>query len=151
MYYIKCFQVLLLTMLISCTEEVTPKKSPFYFVAPEAIEYVLDFQRDVESVGLNIENENISFSVIMGRLKGSLAGIAVGMFNPYAVNVVLNIDIWRVLSAAERKALVYHELAHDVFELHHNTCDIMSGGVRPITEEMIKELLKTLKRHNGKG
>ena len=151
MYYIKFFQVLLLTMLISCTKEVTPKKSPFYYVAPEVIEYVLDFQKDVESVGLNIENENISFSVMMGRLKGNLAGIAIGMFNPYAVNVILNIDIWEVLTPAERKALVYHELAHDVFELHHNTCDIMSGGVRPITNDMIKELLETLNRHNGKG
>ena len=144
-------QVLLFTvMLISCTKEVAPKKSTFYYIAPEAIEYVLDFQRDVESVGLNVQNENISFSVIMGRLEINLAGIAIGMFNPHAVNVILNIDIWGVLSPAERKALVYHELAHDVFELHHNTCDIMSGGVRPITEDMVKELLETLKIHNGK-
>ena len=148
---IKIIQVLLLSTLISCSKQEEAKASPFYFVAPEAIEYVLDFQKDVESVGLNIENDNISFSVVMGRLKGSLAGIAVGMFNPYAVNVVLNVDLWRVLSDAERKALVYHELAHDVFELHHNTCDIMSGGVRPITEDMIRELLETLKKHNGKG
>jgi len=149
---IKIIQVLLLSTLISCSKpETTQKVNPFYFVAPEAIEYVLDFQKDVESVGLNIENDNISFSVVMGRLKGNLAGIAIGMFNPYAVNVVLNVDLWRVLSYAERKALVYHELAHDVFGLRHNTCDIMSGGVRPITEEMIKELLETLKQHNGKG
>jgi hypothetical protein len=76
--------------------------------------------------------------------------MAIGMFNPYCVNIILDEDIWNILNRAERKALVYHELAHDVFELHHNTCDIMSGGLREITDEMVEELLDTLTKQQNK-
>ena len=138
-------------LLLGCNDDVQVREVKVqYVIDPSIVEYVLDFQRDVESVGLAIENDNISFSVILGKLPNNVAGMAIGMFNPYCVNIILDEEIWRVLSRSERKALVYHELAHDVFELHHNTCDIMSGGLRPITNGMIKELLDTLTKHQNK-
>ena len=138
-------------LLLGCNDDVQVREVKVqYVIDPSIVEYVLDFQRDVESVGLAIENDNISFSVILGKLPNNVAGMAIGMFNPYCVNIILDEEIWRVLSRSERKALVYHELAHDVFELHHNTCDIMSGGLRPITNGMIKELLDTLTKHLNK-
>ena len=138
-------------MLLGCSvEEVKPKSKIFYMIDPSAFEYVLDFQKDIESIGLALENDNISFSVILGELPSGVAGIAIGMFNPYCVNIILDEAIWRVLDRSERKALVYHELAHDVFELHHNTCDIMSGSLRGITDDMIRELLDTLAKHQNK-
>ena len=138
-------------MLLGCSvEEVKPKSKIFYMIDPSAFEYVLDFQKDIESIGLALENDNISFSVILGELPSGVAGIAIGMFNPYCVNIILDEAIWRLLDRSERKALVYHELAHDVFELHHNTCDIMSGSLRGITDDMIRELLDTLAKHQNK-
>jgi len=138
-------------LLLGCSkEEVKPKKSVQYVIDPSVVEYVLDFQRDIESVGLALENDNISFSIILGVLPNDVAGMAIGMFNPYCVNIILDEQIWRILNRSERKALVYHELAHDVFELHHNTCDIMSGGLREITDDMIRELLETLAKHQNK-
>ena len=138
-------------LLLGCSkEEVKPKTSIQYVIDPSVVEYVLDFQRDIETVGLALENDNISFSIILGVLPNNVAGMAIGMFNPYCVNIILDEEIWRVLNRSERKALVYHELAHDVFELHHNTCDIMSGGLREITDEMVEELLETLAKHQNK-
>lgn len=139
-------------LLLGCNsnEEVKPKTDVQYVIDPSVVEYVLDFQRDIESVGLALENDNISFSIILGKLPNTVAGMAIGMFNPYCVNIILDEDIWNILNRAERKALVYHELAHDVFELHHNTCDIMSGGLREITDEMVEELLDTLTKQQNK-
>ena len=138
-------------MLLGCSvEEVKPKSKIFYMIDPSVSEYVLDFQRDIETIGLALENDNISFSIILGRLPDNVAGMAIGMFNPYCVNIILDEQIWRILNRAERKALVYHELAHDVFELHHGTCDIMNGNLRGITNDMIRELLDTLAKHQNK-
>lgn len=138
-------------LLLGCNSNEEVKKNDIqYVIDPSVVEYVLDFQRDIESVGLALENDNISFSIILGKLPNTVAGMAIGMFNPYCVNIILDEDIWNILNRAERKALVYHELAHDVFELHHNTCDIMSGGLREITDEMVEELLDTLTKQQNK-
>lgn len=138
-------------LLLGCNSNEEVKKNDIqYVIDPSVVEYVLDFQRDIESVGLALENDNISFSIILGKLPNTVAGMAIGMFNPYCVNIILDEDIWNILNRSERKALVYHELAHDVFELHHNTCDIMSGGLREITDEMVEELLDTLTKQQNK-
>ena len=142
--------VVVFMIVVSCSKEVKKDSNVFYVIDPLVHEYVMDYIKDVESIGLNVENDNKSFSVILGRLPNSVAGIAIGMFNPYCVNVILNIDIWKVLSRAEKKALVYHELSHDVFELHHNTCDIMTGSLRGFGEDAYKELLDTLTKQQNK-
>jgi len=76
--------------------------------------------------------------------------MAMGMFNPYCVNVVVSIDIWKFLDRSEKKALIYHELSHDVFDLHHNTCDIMTGSLRGFGEDAYKELLDTISKQQNK-
>jgi len=113
-------------------------------IDPALVEYYLDFKRDVEGIGLELDNDNLSFSMVLGRTPPNVAGIAIGMFNKYAVNIVIDINLWRFLNKKERKALVYHEMAHDVFGLKHNTCSLMSGGLREMTEEMRLELLMVL-------
>jgi len=133
-------------LFLACNDTVAEKPSTYYFIDPSVREYYLDFKSDVESIGLEIGNKNKSFSIILGRTPINVAGIAIGMFNEYAVNVVIDITIWNRLNKAEKKALIYHELAHDVFGLEHNTCDLMSGGLRAMTEEMRIELLETLKQ-----
>ena len=142
--------LLLGLLLVGCTAREAEKVNTFYYIDPLAIEYVLDFQRDINSIGLELQNDNKSFSVIIGRLPIRVAGIAIGMMNEEAVNVVLNIEVWNRCSKAEKKALVYHELAHDVFGLEHNTCDLMSGSLRAITDDMVKELLDTLTKQQNK-
>jgi hypothetical protein len=136
--------ILLALLLVGCTKEVKKKDTVMYFIDPELTEYYLDFRRDVESIGLELDNDNISFSMVLGRTPRNVAGIAIGMFNKHAVNIVIDITLWRFLNKKERKALVYHEMAHDVFGLRHNTCSLMSGGLREMTEEMRLELLMVL-------
>ena len=141
--------ILLAMLLVGCTAKEEKKVDTFYYIDPSVIEYVLDYERDIRSIGLELQNDNVSFSVIVGRLPIRVAGIAIGMMNDKAVNVVLNVAIWDSLSKAEKKALVYHELSHDVFGLRHGTCDLMSGSLREITDDMVKELLDTLTKQQN--
>ena len=91
-------------LLLGCNDNVQVREVKVqYVIDPSILEYVLEFQRDVESVGLAIENDNISFSVILGKLPNNVAGMAIGMFNPYCVNIIISEDIWRLLDRSERK------------------------------------------------
>ena len=143
--------IMMSMLLLGCNDDIQVREVKVqYVIDPSIVEYVLDFQRDVESVGLAIENDNISFSVILGRLPDNVAGMAIGMFNPYCVNIIISEDIWRLLDRSERKALIYHELAHDVFELHHNTCRVMTGSLRGFGPSAYRELLETLAKQQNK-
>jgi len=141
--------ILLMMLMVGCSEPVEEKVKTFYLIDPNVIQYVLEFERDINSIGLKMRNKNISFSVVLGRLPRNMAGMAIGMMNEYAVNIILDVDLWDSLTRAEKKALVYHELSHDVFGLEHNTCDLMSGGLRAITDKMVEELLDTLTKQQN--
>ena len=143
--------LLICLLLLACSDVSEEKVKTMYMIDGEVMPYVLDFERDVKSIGLELNNSNKSFSVVLGRLPYRIAGIAIAMDNKFAVNVVLNIQLWHKLSDAEKRALVYHELAHDVYGLRHNTCDLMSGTLRSITQEMIDELLDTLTKQQNNG
>lgn len=142
--------VVVFMIVVSCSKEVKKDSNVFYVIDPLVHEYVMDYIKDVESIGLNVENDNKSFTVILGRLPNNVAGMAMGMFNPYCVNVVLSIQLWKYMDRSERKALIYHELSHDVFDLTHNTCDIMTGSLRGFGEDAYKELLDTLTKQQNK-
>lgn len=142
--------VIAVLSIIGCKEKVVEASKVFYYIDPELREYYMDFREDIESIGLEIDNDNISFSIVLGRTPFNVAGIAIGMDNKYAVNIVIDIYIWGRLSKSERKALVYHEMAHDVFGLKHNSCSLMSGGLRSMTESMRLEFLDTLTKQQNK-
>ena len=141
--------VLVVLSVLGCKEKVVETDKVFYYIDPELREYYMDFKQDIEGIGLELENDNISFCIVLGRTPLNVAGIAIGMDNKYAVNIVIDINLWRFLNKKERKALVYHEMAHDVFRLEHNSCSLMSGGLREMTESMRLELLMVLDDRYG--
>tara|TARA_R100000544_G_C2185759_1_gene39147 strand:+ start:56 stop:484 length:429 start_codon:yes stop_codon:yes gene_type:complete len=137
--------LILLLLLVSCNKSVE-KKNTFYAIDPAFSEYVLDFTKDLETIGEDLNNDNLSFSIIMGRLPRNVVGIAIGMDNDYAVNVVISQYYWNRLNKDERKMLIYHELSHDVFNITHGTCRIMdsSFGIKDL-DAAIVELMNVIK------
>ena len=77
--------------ILGCKEKVVETSKVFYYIDPELREYYMDFKEDIESIGLELDNDNISFSIVIGRTPTNVAGIAIGMFNKYAVNIVIDI------------------------------------------------------------
>jgi len=115
-------------------------------IDPEFSSIVLDFTKDLETIGEDLGQENLSFSIIMGRLPHNVVGMAIGMHNDHAVNVVISKYYWNLLNEKDRKLVIYHELAHDLFNIRHGSCRIMdsSFGIRDL-DAAIAELMQVIK------
>ena len=78
--------------------------------------------------------------------------IARGMFKPKEVEIYISKSWWMKLSENDRKILLYHELSHDLLEIHHQWCDSTSlmypnksGMKMKDADEMLKDLLRKYK------
>ena len=78
--------------------------------------------------------------------------IARGMFKDKEVEIYISKSWWMKLDANERKILLYHELSHDLLEIHHQWCDNTSlmypnktGMIKKDADEMLKDLLRKYK------
>ena len=66
----------------------------------------------------------------------TLEGYAMGMGNPDEVLVYIDVDYFLGLNEIERKALVFHELFHDIFNVPHSETGLMmSEGEYPQTQD----------------
>ena len=79
--------------------------------------------------------------------------IARGMFKPDKVEIYISKSWWHKLDKNERKILLYHELSHDLLEIHHQWCDNTSlmypnksGMIKKEADEMLKDLLRKYKK-----
>jgi len=105
---------------------------------------------------LNLENINPprqqALSVIMGTLPEGVLGVAMGMFVDNVINVIISEAYWYKLSEPQRKALLWHELAHDIYNVEHGSVEIMSTSMASIdtnnVDQMVDELIKYIK--NGR-
>jgi hypothetical protein len=111
-------------------------------------EYVQDFRKSMPATFWG-RYVSVQFSDLIPR---RVAGMANGMHNDDIVFIWVNYDAWRQMDKSQRAWLIWHELAHDVYNVRHNETDIMSGSVpmrvTPGQLEAAKEKLITL--INGK-
>ena len=79
--------------------------------------YLLEFDRVMLDAGINVKYG--SLVVIKFRLlKGGLLGVAWGMNHDVTV-IDINPILWAKLSHQDKRMVMFHELAHDVFNLKH--------------------------------
>ena len=137
--------LILILLFVSCSKE-QKNSNVFYMIDPEFSSYVLDFTKDLETIGEDLGQDNLSFSIILGRLPENVVGMAIGMDNDHAVNVVISKYYWNLLGEKDRKLVIYHELAHDLFNIRHGSCRIMdsSFGIRDL-DTAIVELMQVIK------
>ena len=87
------------------------------------------------------------------RRGGSIAGIAMGMYDDSRVEVYIDINHWKYSSPRQRKWTVYHELTHDIFNITHCEIKIMDTSVPEqisysLMKDSIEELMIYLKENN---
>lgn len=77
-------------------------------------EYDVDYDKDIPVA--------VRFSKVMDM---GVAGAAMGMMKDNETNVIVNEKIWKYLNGDQKRWLVYHELAHDMFDMRHFSSPIM--------------------------
>ena len=104
-------------LLVNCTTPVEPVYT--YSVSKELQPYVSEVLTTLSFH--DIEFKKQSFIVVFDAdiIRTPLAGQAKGMDNDNLVYVLINPVIWANLSVKERRHVMFHELAHDLFNTEH--------------------------------
>ena len=104
-------------LLVNCTTPVEPVYT--YSISKELQPYVREVLTTLEFH--DIEFKKQSFIVVFDAdiMRTNLVGQAKGMDNDSLVYVIINPNLWGKLTVKERRHLIFHELAHDIFNTEH--------------------------------
>ena len=104
-------------LLVNCTTPVEPVYT--YSISKELQPYVKEVLTTLDYH--DIEFKKQSFIVVFDAdiIRTPLVGQAKGMDNDNLVYVIVNPVLWRELTVKQRRHLIFHELAHDIFNTEH--------------------------------
>jgi hypothetical protein len=89
---------------------------------PYVHEY-MDFLKD-NRIGMEFQTKFVvAFNPFLDTFR--FAGYAEGMNKNKEVNVYVSESVWKRLNEGQKRWLIFHELSHDIFNLHHGTCELM--------------------------
>ena len=95
-------------------------------VATELQPLVNEYNSILESNGIRLPfGCDLALIDFTFSLPDNILGIAFGMNVDNVTVVSINAQKWWSLSPNQRKLLVFHELSHDIFNLHHFSTPIM--------------------------
>lgn len=113
-------------------------------IDPRLRPYYIEVAQRLNLEGIN-PNRQQAISITVGTLPEGVLGIAMGMFVDNVVTVIISDAYWYKLSESQRRALLWHELAHDLFNVEHGSVEIMSTSMAKIditnVDSMVKELI----------
>ena len=104
-------------LLVNCTAPVEPVYT--YSISKELQPYVREVLTTLDYH--DIEFKKQSFIVVFDAdiIGTPLVGQAKGMDNDNLVYVIINPVLWGKLTVKQRRHLIFHELAHDMFNTEH--------------------------------
>ena len=123
-----------------------PVRGISVLIDPRLRPYYIEVAQRLNLEGIN-PNRQKGISITIGSLPKGVLGIAMGMFIDEVVNVIISTDYWFKLSESQKRALIWHELAHDMFNVEHGSVEIMSTSMAKINTNNIDELIKELIKH----
>ena len=104
-------------LLVNCTTPVEPVYT--YAISKELQPYVKEVLTTLDYH--DIEFKKQSFIVVFDAdiMRTDTIGMAKGMDNDNLVYVIVNPILWGKLTVKQRRHLMFHELAHDIFNTEH--------------------------------
>ena len=119
--------IILILLLIGC------KTSTIRDIDYTFIKYVEAFERatDGSEWGRYI---SVQFDA---KMPWGVAGMANGMGNDDAVFIWISKPIWNKLTKNQREWLIWHELAHDTYDIQHGEALIMSRSIPGEVSDLI--------------
>ena len=118
----KTFIVIVATLMMN---QPVVDESKVFVRDPELRQYTIEFLTALDEYDIDYDRSipvAVRFSKVMAM---GVAGAAMGMMKDDETNVVVNQKTWKYLNEDQRRWLVYHELAHDMFNLRHWSTPIM--------------------------
>lgn len=150
MYYL---YILITSALVGYSQ---PKENLF-FVDEQLIPYIVEFERELNKRGVEIEWEYQDIRVVFGGLRPDVLGIAHGMNHDTDISIRINKSSWRYLTRNQKYWVMYHELAHDLFNYKHYDLELMmrevpqdvySSDLNRVVNELAKDLLDNQNKWN---
>jgi len=131
-------------LLVNCTTPVEPVYT--YSISKELQPYVREVLTTLEFH--NIEFKKQSFIVVFDSdiIRTPLVGQAKGMDNDNLVYVIINPVLWGKLTVKQRRHLIFHELAHDIFNtLHTKDVELMKPSMPSPQASFYMDINKEIK------
>jgi len=131
MYYLsgKLIIKIMTTFLIIVTtlffNEPVLKEDKVLVRDAELRQYTIEFLTYLNEYDVNYDKEqtvDVRFNKLLGN---GVAGAAYGMSHDEYTMVFINPLVWKYLNGDQKRWLVYHELAHDIFNMRHFSSPIM--------------------------
>ena len=113
--------ILIISILFySCIAE-----EPIYGINidPRVQPYVNKFLTDAEAYGVNVSDfylQGISITIGDNLPRAGNAGGAAYRKNEHGIEIIIRESFWNKSYDLSREIIIYHELAHDYFNLNHN-------------------------------
>ena len=116
----------------------------------ELIPFVMEFDRVMQDAGIDVQYG--SLVVIQFKLmRHGLLGVAHGM-NHNVTMININPREWVRLSTQDKRMVIFHEMAHDVFNLHHGSIGLMDTPMPMfVTKDKVDSYMVELIKHIKNG
>jgi hypothetical protein len=113
--------------------------------------YVIEFDHIIYNSGIDINYGSLVLIKFSDRLQDNILGIAWGMNHDVTVIDINRRQFYR-LSLQERRLVIFHEMAHDVFNLEHGSIDLMAPTKpKEVTKELVDAYIAELIKHIKNG
>jgi hypothetical protein len=112
--------IILITLLMNSS---LLAQCDFKFIEKDFVPYVSNFHKYLIKNG--VEADFTQRLVIVYGDTGEATGVAHGR-GEHGVFIRINKNIWHTLSTEQKHWVIYHELAHDMFDLGHGNIKLMN-------------------------
>jgi len=122
------------------------------FINPYVSELYYDYIKLIEDNNILIPQQDLILIDMSCTLPNSILAVAWGMYTDNTISVSVNLNTFSYLSDNQKRFLMYHELSHDIFNLEHYSCMIMTTPMPEIVSDeylnlMINDLIYKLQRY----
>jgi hypothetical protein len=114
---------ILMSIFTSYGAEHKPK---YVSIDRDLIPYVIQFDNMARARGVDIDWEYMDLNIRFANIRRSeILGVARGMHHATSVNIMINQNQWKRHTSNQKLWIMFHELAHDLFDIEHNEIELM--------------------------
>lgn len=129
----------------------TPSEPRDVIIASSLQPYVFEFHGLMYDSGIEINYGSLVMIRFSSDMRSRVLGMAWGM-NHNTTLININSRLFFSLSHQERRLLIFHEMAHDVFNLHHGSIGLMNTPMpKHVTKGMVDSYIVELIKHIKNG